>query len=205
MFDSVALNPGVEISIASRGMSKGVAQTDGPQLITKGLVEIGPVQSGVQWKNVTSSVAEGEGSIFANWQRKFGVTQLTLGAALKFQTGISERTDDKALELNGTLSLKWRNLGARANLVFSPNDLGPTKQSVYVEGGPVLNLTDTLRVSSNFGLRRRYGNPDYTTLNAGISKTVGKLTFEARYYRTTKGELGEIYQPRAVVSVRLAL
>ncbi len=35
MFDLPPPEPGIEIVVASRGMSKGVAQTEGPQLVVK--------------------------------------------------------------------------------------------------------------------------------------------------------------------------
>ena len=205
MFDLPPPDPGIEISIASRGISKGIGQTDGPQLIGRGFVRFGDVQVGGQWKNVTSSVAEGEGAAFATWQRKLGRVQASLGVTLKFQTGVTEPTDDKALELNGSVAPKWGKLGVRVSAVYSPDDFGSAGQSLYVEGGPSYDVGKTLRVSANVGRRERDGSPDYTTLNAGVSKTLGKLTLDARYYDSAQGELGEQYDERVVVSARLAL
>lgn len=98
-------------------MSKGFAQTEGPQVIPKPYVEIGSLQLGGQWKNVTSTVAEGEGAAFANWQRRFGATQVSLGATLKFQTAVIEPTDDKAFELSGSASHKWGRADIRVSAV----------------------------------------------------------------------------------------
>lgn len=205
MFDLPPPDPAIEISVASRGISKGLAQTEGPQLVARAFLAIGDVQLGGQWKNVTSSVAEGEGAAFMSWQRKFGKVQASLGAILKFQTQVDEPTDDKALELTGSLAPKWGRLGLRVGAVYSPDDLGPTGRSLYVEGGPSYDLAKTVRLSANIGRRQRAGSPDYTSFNAGLTKTVGKLTLDARYFDTAQGELGEQYGRRIVVSGRLSL
>ena len=72
MFDLPPPDPGIEFVVASRGMSKGIAQTEGPQVVVKPFVQMGPVQLGAQWKNVSSAVAGGESAIFANASPKLG-------------------------------------------------------------------------------------------------------------------------------------
>lgn len=75
------LDPGIEIVVASRGMSKGIAQTEGPQLVAKPFIQLGPVQFGGQWKNVSSAVADSEGSAFASVSPKLGQFLLGLSVA----------------------------------------------------------------------------------------------------------------------------
>jgi uncharacterized protein (TIGR02001 family) len=205
MFDLPPPDPGVEISIASRGMSKGIAQTEGPQLIGRAHLNFGDVQVAGQWKNVTSSVAQGEAAASATWQRKFGRIQTSFGATFKFQTGVSGPTDDKALELNGSVAPKWGKFGLRASVVYSPNDFGSTRQSIYAESGASYDLGTAVRVSANAGRRQRQRSQDYTSFNAGITVTWKKLTLDARYFDTAHGEYGEIYKKRLVVIGRLSL
>ena len=205
MFDLPPPDPGIEISIASRGISKGIAQTEGPQVIGKALVQFGDVQLAGQWKNVTSSVAEGEAAASATWQRKFGLVQTSLGATFKFQTGVSSPTDDKALELNGSVAPKWGKFGLRASAVYSPNDFGSTGQSLYVESGASYDLGKVVRLSANVGRRHRERGQDYTSFNAGVAVTWKKLTLDARYFDTAQGEYGELYDDRVVVTGRLSL
>ena len=45
-FDLPPPDPGIEISVATRGMSKGIAQTEGPQMIARSSVKFGDVQFG---------------------------------------------------------------------------------------------------------------------------------------------------------------
>ena len=204
MFDLPSPDPGIEISIASRGISKGIAQTEGPQVIGKALVQFGDVQLAGQWKNVTSTVAEGEAAVSATWQRKFGRVQTSLGATFKFQTGVSSPTDDKALELNGSVAPKWGKFGLRVSAIYSPNDFGPTGQSLYVETGPSFDLGKAVRLSANVGRRHRERSQDYTSFNAGLSVTWKRLTLDARYFDTAQGEFGGQYQNRVVVTGRLS-
>ena len=201
--DMPPLDPGIEISLASEGMSKGIAQTDGPQVIGRVFVRSGAFQLGGQWKNITSSAAEGEASVFLSWDRKIGAVQLSAGAAVKMLTSVKQPTDDKTLELNAALSRKWGKSGLRASAVLSPNDLGATRRSLYAEGGLSFDLSKSLRVSANVGLRARERNPDYTAFNAGFTLSLGKVTLDARYYDTAQSELGEIYRNRGVVAGRL--
>ena len=107
MFDLPPPDPGIEILIASRGMSKGIAQTDGPQVVPKLLLQIGPVQVGGQWKNVTSPVAEGEAAVFVNATREFGSLELTAGITYKWQTDAAANTDDDAFEFNAAATPKF--------------------------------------------------------------------------------------------------
>ena len=71
-FDLPPPDPGFEISVASRGMSKGIAQTDGPQVIVRASARSGVLEAGGQWKNVSSDTAWGEAAIFVNANHSFG-------------------------------------------------------------------------------------------------------------------------------------
>jgi len=203
MFDLPPPDPGIEISIASRGMSKGISQSDGPQFIGRATVQFGDVQIGGQWKNITSPAAKGEAAAFATWQHKFGLVHASLGATVKVQTRVSRPTDDKAFELNGSLAPKWGKSGLRLSAVYSPDDLGSTGQSLYLESGVSYDISKAARLSANLGRRMREASQDYTSFNAGLSITLKKLTLDARYFDTAQGEYGEIYKERLVVTGRL--
>ena len=139
MIDFPPLDPGIEIVVASRGMSKGIAQTEGPQLVARPFVHLGPVQLSAQWKNVNSTVADGEGAASVSLSRKFGEFQLGLGVAHKFQTGMREATDDHGWELTGTIGRKCRkqslaNRQCRAYHVITFGDSSVEKRLVSPAG-----------------------------------------------------------------------
>jgi uncharacterized protein (TIGR02001 family) len=200
-------DPGIEIVLASRGMSKGVAQTVGAQVVVKPVLQLGPIQVGGQWKNVDSPSSDGEAAAFVNFTPKVGAFQLTLGAAFKFQTGVQgDRTDEESFEFTSSVSRKFGIVALSASAVYSTDDFGATRRSMYLESGPSFDLDKNTRLSAAIGRRSRTGSPDYTSFNGGISKTFfHKITLDARYHDTTQGALAEAYGGRFVVSVRLGL
>lgn len=205
MLDWPPMDPAIEVAIASRGMSKGVAQTEGPQLIVKPSVGIGPLQVGAQWKNVTSAVAGGEGAVFIGFSHEVAKFQLSLHASHKFQTGVKEPTDDHSWEFSGGVSRKLGKLNLRTSIVYSPDDLGSAKQSIYVEGGPAFDIGKHFKLSANLGHRDRKEGDDYTSYNAGLSTTIVPMTtLDLRWYDTNRSDLGENYRSRVVASARLA-
>ena len=202
---ALPIDPGVEMTVSSRGMSKGIEQADEPQVIPKLYVQSDDFQLGGQWKNVTAATADGEGAVFVNWARKFGAFQLALGAAYKFQTGATPGTDSDSLELTGGLTRKAGKLSLKLTAIYSPDDLGGTKHSLFVEGGPSLEVTKTVRLSANLGRRSRRGAPDYTAANFGATKTLFRgFSLDLRYYRTNRANLGDIYRRRLVLAGRWA-
>jgi hypothetical protein len=205
MFDLPPPSPGIEISVASRGMSKGIAQTEGPQVVARPFVQLGPVQVGSQWKNLSSPVAGGEASAFVNVAPKLGKFQLNLGVAYKFQTGVRGPTDNKSWEFTGNVTRKFGRLSLRVAAIYSPDDLGGAKRSIFVEGGPTLEIGKATRVSAAIGRRERVNGDDYTAFNAGATRTIFKgVTLDARFYGTNKSGLGEFFEDRLVVSARMA-
>jgi hypothetical protein len=198
-------DPAFEFSVASRGMSKGIAQTDDePQVILKATGKSGPLEIGGQWKNVTSTSAKGEAAVFVNASHAFGRLRLNGGAAYKFQTGVSGNPDGDSFEFTAGANAAFGKVAIRATAIYSPDDLGSAEQSLYVEGGPALELTKTLRASANVGRRERDGAPDYTSFNVGLSKTFEKsIVVDLRYYDTAQSDLGGQFKPRFVLSGRV--
>jgi hypothetical protein len=205
MLDLPPADPGIEIVVASHGMSKGIAQSEGPQLIVKPFVKFGDFQVGAQWKNVTSAVAGGEGAVFVGFGREIAGFQLTLQASNKFQTGVREPTDDHSWEFTGGLSRKFGKVTLRISAIYSPDDLGAAKRSIYWEAGPAFDLTKQFKLFANIGHRARKLGDDYTSFNAGASTTiVPKMTLDLRWYDTNRHELGVNYLGRAVVTAKMA-
>jgi hypothetical protein len=200
-------DPGLEAIVATRGISKGLAQTEGPQLLAKGYVTIGSLQVGAQYKNIDSPVADAEAAAFATYTPKLEAVQLTLTAAYKFQTRVRGPADSRAFEFTIAGTRKLSSLvSVRASAVLSPDELGATRRSAYFELGSAVNLDRKTTVSGGMGRRERSGGPDYTSFNLGVSRSILKeVALDARYYTTSHTELGEIYHGRVVASVRFKL
>jgi uncharacterized protein (TIGR02001 family) len=205
MFDLPPPDPAFEILVASHGMSKGLGQTDGIQVIPKAWLQIGDVQAGAQWKNISSPSADGEAQVFVGAVRKLGPYQLSAGVAYKFQTGVKGRPDDDCFEFSGGISRKWGKLALKLGAIYSPDDVGSARRSLYVEGGPAFDIGKSTRLSANLGRRQRVGGADYTAWNLGVTRTVARrLAVDLRYHDTNRSHLGSPYRARVVVSGRLS-
>jgi hypothetical protein len=195
--------PVIEFSLASRGISKGLAQTRGAQFVVRGELADGPIYIGGYWKNVTSTTSGGEAGATVGVRAKVGGFNLAAGATLKMATSRAAGSDDKALELSGAISRKVGRLTPQLAVIWSPNDLGATGRSTFVEASAAYGLFSHTTVSAAIGRRYRVGGANYTAFNAGITQTLAKnFTADVRYYGTNRHGLGYTYQPGLVASVR---
>ena len=198
-----APKPWVEVSLASRGISKGLAQTDGVQGLARFEVPVGGALLGGYIKNVDSSSSDGEGAVSLGLKRSLAGVDLALSAALKLAVDPAPGSDATALEVAASASRKLGKLTSRLSLVWSPDDLGGTGHTLFAEAGGALAVAKQLSVSAAVGRRERSGGLDYTAFNAGISWSPAKpLTLDARYYDTDGGDAFP-YRARGVVSAKV--
>lgn len=203
MIDLPPLEPHIEISLASQGISKGVRQTEGPQLLIRPELGLGPLTLGAYWKNVDSANAEGEAGLSASLRYSLGGFDFSGAAIYKFNTAVRGLHDGQAAEFVGSVSRRLGPVTARASLTYSPDDLGSTGESFYWEGGVTYALRSSTRVSAALARRERDGGPEYTAFNVGITQTLWRgISADLRYFDTGAGELGEIYEGRFVASLR---
>jgi hypothetical protein len=195
--------PAIEFTLASHGMSKGAGQTDGPQAIAREMLRFGQAQAGVQWKNVNSSSANGEASAFVSGSFKLGSLQLNAGVAYKALTGAPPGTDSKSWEFTGTATRKFGKVTLRAYSVFSPDDLGSARRSLFVEAGPAVQLAKGWTASAALGPRSRRNGVDYTARNGGVGWTVHGIQLDLRYYYTNRTAADDPYQASLFASAKL--
>lgn len=204
MFDLPPPDPSIEIVAANRGYSKGIAQTDDAQLILRGELESGPVFVAAQWKNVDSNGADGEALVQVGVRGSLGGFELNAGVQYKRLTGLDAPTDEDTFEFTASASRAFGPITPRLNLVFSFDDLGATRESLYAEAGAALRVARGTSLSAFVGRRERSGGTDYTAFNAGISQKLGShVTAELHYYDTAQSALGDIYQSRLVAALRV--
>ena len=120
IFDLPPPDPALEISVASRGYSKGVAQTDGIQVVIRPELSFGPVKLGAYGKNVTSSQYDGEAGVSLGYKKAFGKTDFSASAAVKHFYGAQQSVDDVALELNAAATQTWGKFKPRVSITYSP-------------------------------------------------------------------------------------
>lgn len=204
MLDLPPPDPALEVVVASRGMSKGLAQTDGPQLLVRGELGFGPIYLGGYAKNVSSPTSDGEAVGMIGIRTKTRGFELSASVAFKRSISPVGKVDANALEIVSSVSRKIGRVTPRITATWSPDDLGSTGRTVYAEGGVGYALQSNLSVSAAVGRREREGGPDYTAFNLGAAHNLaGKLTFDARLFGTNRSGLGSPFKSRLVGSVRL--
>lgn len=197
-------NPEFEIVAATRGMSKGLAQTDGPQLLLRGEIAFERLFVAGYSKNVLSSGDEGaESGVLIGARANLGGFQLVASAGYKRLDGLGAGVDDQALEVMLGASGRLGPITARASVTYSPDELGSSRRSLLIETGLAADLGRGLAVSGAIGRRERAGGPDYTAFNLGLTQRIsGGLSADLRLHDTAQSGIGEIYRRRFVASLR---
>jgi hypothetical protein len=194
--------PVIEFNLSSTGMSKGIAQTTGPQFLARGEVGAGAAFVGGYVKNVDSSTADGEAAALIGVREKAAGFDLAFSAAVKRAIDPAPGSDRTALELNASASRRVGRLSPRLSVVWSPDDIGGTRSTIFAEAGASCTLSPALSGSAAFGRRQRGGGADYDAWNAGLTWTALKrLSVDLRYYDTDGGS-SQPYRARAVISAR---
>ena len=205
-FDLPPPDLSIELSIASRGYSKGVAQTDGAQIVVRPEVEFGSFRIGSYAKNVTSPAFDGEYGASVSYRKILEKTELSGSAAIKHLINPAHGTDKAAVELAFAATHAIGDLKPRVSLTYSPDDLGTTRRSVFWEAGGAYQIDKKTIASAGIGVRSRTGGPDYTSFSAGLTRTlVGPLIADVRYYDTSENDLGSYFQRRIVLALRARL
>ena len=196
-------DPGIEISIASTGMSKGISQTDGPQIVARGELAFGDFYLAGLAKNLDSANSGGELQLSTGGRFKLGKADIAVSVAYKRWIDPAEQQDDEAAELVVSASRAFGKVTPRAQLVYSPDDLGSTNHSTYAEVGIGWKPMSSLTLSANVGRRRRGNGVGYAAFNAGLAYAFSRnFTAEARWYDTNKSDVDEPYKRRVVALVR---
>lgn len=194
--------PSIEFNVSSVGMSKGIAQTTGPQFLTRGELSFGTLFLGAYVKNVDSATSDAEAAALIGARTTAAGFDFSASAAWKRAIDPAPRSDRNALEVSASVSRKIARITPRVSIVWSPNDLGGTRQTLFAEAGASYRLSPSLSASAALGRRQRGGGPDYTAWNAGFTWSGLKpVSLDLRYYDTDAGH-AQPFRPRLVVSAR---
>lgn len=196
--------PSIEISLSSRGVSKGLAQTDGPQAIARVEAPIGPFYAAGYVKNVTSTVADGEGGFSGGIRTQIAGWKFAASATWRIAIAPTPGSDNQSLELGASVSRKFGRLTPQLAAIWSTDDLGSTRRSLYVEASAIYALSPKIGIGGSVGRRDRTGGLNYTAFGAVVSyKVTPHVTAELRYAGTDKHNLGYVYQPGVIAAVRV--
>lgn len=194
--------PAIEFNLSSTGMSKGLAQTEGPQALARGELAFGPVYLGAYAKNVTSSSAEGEAAALIGFRTSAAGFDLGASAAWKRAIDPAPGSDVNGLELNMFVSRRFGWITPRVSVTWSPDDVGSTGRTTFAELGASYRIAKAVSASAGVGRRDRTGGLDYTAWNAGVAWTAKPVTIDLRYHDTNRSS-DHPYKARLVGSARL--
>jgi hypothetical protein len=196
---ALLLAPSGQVSIYSSGTSKGIAQSKGPQVIGRGEVASGDVYVAGYLKNVTAPTSDAEAGATIGVSKKLSGFNIAASATLRRAVDPTPGSDKTSLELAASVARPMGRFTPIVSVIYSPDDLGSTKRSLYVEGGASYSLTKKLSASAAIGRRDRVIGANYTAWNAGLTWSPSKhLSLDARYYDTNAGTQWP-YQARFVV------
>jgi uncharacterized protein (TIGR02001 family) len=203
VIDLPAPDPHVEITVASTGISKGLAQMDGPQLEVISGVSLGSFSINGYAKNIQSSGDNGvEIGASVGFERELGGTELSVNIGYKTLSAI-DTDDPSALEVEAIATRSFGPVSVSATAIYTPDDTGSTDQAVFGEAELTWEVAEKIEVGAALGRRERDGSPDYTAFNVGIShEPLTGVTIDLRYYVTDREDEGEQYQPGLVASAR---
>jgi len=115
-------DPAIELFVASHGMTQGLSQSDGPQIIPRAYLRFGDVQVGAFWRNIDSPVATGIGVLFGRANIKRRSAQLDVMVLYRTRTGAHRPTDLHAWEVDATLRRSFGRFGVRLNAEYAPKE-----------------------------------------------------------------------------------
>jgi hypothetical protein len=191
--------------ISSQGMSQGLQQTTGVQVLPRVTLRAGDVTLGALWRNISNPSATGVAAFYARVARPVGKAQVEIGAAYRIRTGAEVRRENRAWEYSAALRHTIGKVALRLIAEYSPREFD-SGYSLYVEGGAGMKVSRRTSLAVNIGKRERNGGADYTAFNAGISRILAQgLTVDARYYATNRPSVGSRYHSRLILSARVTL
>jgi hypothetical protein len=202
MFDLPPPDPQMEIVIANEGVTKGLQESDGPQVKGKLALMFGDVIIGTELKNQDGDAAL-EGKAFIGASKTVAGFRFSGEAAYKTNLDtIDPMGDNEAFEATVGVNRDFGRFGLGLAHTYSPDDLGRTGES-HFSSVSVSYDAGALDFSGEVGRRERDGGLDYTAFNAGASLEVApNVSLDARYYGTSRSNLGEEFGDRAVFSLR---
>lgn len=193
-----------ELGAGTDNRSKGASKSAGAPYV------FGEVQwnapngfyADAEFETIDSSGSTVETEIEAGWQ--FAV------AGLDFDTSISRKwrldadpgQDDEAWEYQFDILRDFGPVDARVRLEHSPDGLGSTRSTTWVETRVRWPLAKRLNASVTIGRREQDNAPDYTGGNAGVAWTLTDTTaVDLRWHATTAEDEGSQFEDAFVASI----
>lgn len=156
----------------------------------------------LEFETIDSSGSYVETEAEAGWQYSAFGFDFDTSASHKWRVGAVAGHDDAAWEYQFDVIRDFGDVDTRFRVEHSPDGLGSTRASTWVEGRVRFPLAERLKASVTLGLREQDNAPDYTGWNAGVAWALTDTTaFDLRWHGTDVQDQGGQYEDALVASV----
>lgn len=196
-----------EAGAGTDNRSKGTSKTDGEPYV------FGEVQwnaasgfyADAEFETIDSSGSRVETEMEAGWQFAAVGLEFDTSVSHKWRLGADAGQDDAAWEYQFDVMRDFGPVDARLRVEHSPDGLGSTRATTWVETRLRWPVTDRLRASATLGRREQDNGLDYTGWNAGVAYGVTETTdLDLRWHDTDVEDEGSQYEGALVASVLIA-
>jgi len=158
-----------------------------------------------EFETIDASGSDVETEVEVGWQFAAAGLEFDTSVSHKWRLAADTGQDDKAWEYQFDVIRDFGTVDARLRLEHSPDGLGSTRATTWVETRIRWPVTDRLRASTTVGLREQDGAPDYTGWNAGLAYGLTDATvLDLRWHGTDAGDEGAQYEDALVASILIA-
>ncbi|CAN5188505.1 hypothetical protein BH09PSE1_BH09PSE1_20280 [soil metagenome] len=158
-----------------------------------------------EFETISSSGSSVETEMEAGWQFAAAGLRFDASASHKWRLGADAGQDDAAWEYQFDVMRDFGPADGRLRVEHSPDGLGSTEASTWIEARLRWPLADRLKAGVTVGRREQDKAPDYIGWNAGVAWTLTDATdLDLRWHGTDADEQGAQYEDALVASVLIA-
>lgn len=198
------------VAVTSDYVFRGVSQTEEEAAISVGVdLTNGSLYAGAWASNVAfpgDPDTEAEIDLYAGIRPEFAGWNWDFGAVGYFYTGQPVGADYDYVELKAGASRAVGPVTVGAVIYWSPDYFGAAEdEATYVEANAAFTPADKWTISGALGHQFLSSDFDYTTWNIGAAYALtDNLTLDLRYHDTDEHDFGQIYESRAVATLKAA-
>lgn len=194
-----------ELVLANGEVSKGFDKTlDEERFYVRGERRWDEWALGAALQNVDlGDGADLEAHLYAAFRTTAGGVRWEAIAYYKSFPGTRTGVRSDLLEFRLDASRDFGPVSAGLRAEYTPDNLGASRQALWVEARAAMPLADRLRASTAIGLRRQENGADYTAWNVGLTYALTpQVSADLRYYDNDADDLGRRYDERTILSLR---
>lgn len=193
-----------EFGAGTDNRSKGASKTgDAPYVFGEvQWITASGFYADAEFETIDSSGSKLEAEIESGWQ--FAAAGLEFDASLsrKWRLDADPGQDDESWEYQFDILRDFGSIDTRLRFEHSPDGLGSTRATTWVEARLRWALADQLDASVTVGQRAQDNAPDYTGGNAGLTwNFTDAAAVDLRWHGTSAEAEGEQFEDAVVASI----